>query len=119
MSILMTTKYSKSRTLRTMDQKFSAIQAHDGWKGQMDLIDSEKLLEKESPFVYILHQVDTQFYISYVTKKQTVYHVPFTIGFQGKLIYRNGWYIISDELDDFIALAMHSSKAICRPLGSR
>lgn len=116
MSTLMTTNYSKSRTLRTMDHKYMAIQAHDGWRGQMDLIASEKLLEKEAPFVYIMHQVDHQLYISYVNKKQTVYHVPFTIGFQGKLIYRNGWAIISDELDAFIALAMHTNKASCRPL---
>ena len=118
MSTLMTTNYSKSRFLRTadMDYKYSAIQAHDGWKGHMDLIMSEKILEKESPFVYVLHQVDCQLYISYVNKKQTVYHVPFTIGVQGKLIYRNGNYITSDDLDDFIALAMHTTKASCRPL---
>ena len=116
MSTLMTTNYTRSpRTLLTTDQKFSAVLAHDGWRGQIDLIDSERLLEKQSPFVYILHRVDNQLYISYVTAKQTVYHVPFTIGLQGKLIYRNGCHIISDVLDDFIALVMHTTKEYCKP----
>lgn len=116
MTTLMTTNHTRfSRILNTKDQKFSMIQAHNGWKGQIDLIDSEKLLERQSPFVFILHRVDTQLYISYVTKKHTVYHVPFTIGVQGKLIYRNGYGIISDDLDDFIALAMHTTKECCKP----
>ena len=115
MSTLMTTTYSKSRTLRTMDHKYSALQAHDGWKGQMDLITSEKLLENESPYVYILHQVDHQLYISYVNKKHTTYHVAFMIGSEGKHIYRNGWVITSDELEDFIPLAMHTTKDSCKP----
>jgi hypothetical protein len=111
--------HAKNVTTPKKDPMLVEIHAHDAWKGHINAIQADNLLQGHPPLTYILFQGDStyQFFISYVDSGQKVKQVPFKIELTiRKWSYRNGTGIVHDDLDAFIPLVLHCRSSQCWPL---